>query len=91
VRRVRRQGRQRLHGALYRAYQHSGAKSATRIADELADIALAMFDGAFLAVQNYPDLDYEPLLMQMAEAVCALADTMVTSPSSLPRRSRTGS
>ncbi|MGZ4602061.1 MAG: TetR/AcrR family transcriptional regulator [Kineosporiaceae bacterium] len=72
VRRVRRVGRERVHGALRRAFDAEGASVAEAVADELADVGLAMFDGAFLAVQNDPTLDYEPLLMTMADALAAL-------------------
>ena len=44
---------------------------AEAVADELADVGLAMFDGAFLAVQNDEGLDYEPMLMDMADALAA--------------------
>jgi len=75
--RVRAQGRARLHQRLCAAYRHAGEDVALEIADELADVALAMFDGCFLAVQNDDELDYEPLLMAMADALAALGDAAV--------------
>ena len=76
VRRVRRAGRERVHGALRRAFDAEGASVAEAVADELADVGFAMFDGSFLAVQNDPGLDYEPLLMTMADALAALGDAV---------------
>jgi AcrR family transcriptional regulator len=75
VRRVRWGGRERVHRALLRAFDGQGAPIAEAVADELADVGLAMFDGAFLAVQNDQGLDYEPLLMDMADALTALGET----------------
>jgi AcrR family transcriptional regulator len=74
VRRVRRGGRERVHRALRRAFDGHGATVAEAVADELADIGLGMFDGAFLAVQNDQGLDYEPLLMAMADALAAVGE-----------------
>ncbi len=75
VRRVRQAGRERVHRSLLRAFDERGAIIAEAVADELADVGLAMFDGAFLAVQNDQGLDYEPLLMDMADALAALGET----------------
>jgi AcrR family transcriptional regulator len=77
VRRVRRAGRERVHQALLEAYADEGTAIATAVADELADVGLAMFDGGFLAVQNDSALDYETMLVTMAEALAALADAAV--------------
>jgi AcrR family transcriptional regulator len=85
VQRVRRAGRDRVHEALRRAYHAEGPGIASAVADELAAIGLAMFDGSFLAVQNDQRLDYEALLTTMADALTALADAFVAR-----RRSRTG-
>jgi hypothetical protein len=48
-------------------------------------VALARFDGAFLAVQNNPRLSYEPLLLHMGEALAALA---AQTPAVRPARRR---
>ena len=77
VHRVRRTARELVRDALRSAYGGEGSVVATTVADELADIGLAMFDGAFLAVQNDGDLDYEELLVTMADALAALADAAV--------------
>jgi AcrR family transcriptional regulator len=75
VRRVRRAGRERVHRSLLWAFDEQGAAVAEAVANELADVGLAMFDGAFLAVQNDEGLDYEPMLMDMADALAALGET----------------
>ncbi len=91
VRRVRRAGREQVHRALLRAFDDHGATLAEAVADELADVGLAMFDGAFLAVQNDQSLDYEPLLMDMADALAALGERSAarhgseTTPARSPR------
>lgn len=69
VRRVRAEGKQRLRAVLQDSYPNLRPAAARR----LADVAIAMFDGAFLAVQNDPSLEYAPLLRQMAQALAALA------------------
>jgi hypothetical protein len=38
-----------------------------------------VFDGAFLAVQNDPSLEYEPLLVLMADAIAALGDEIAAT------------
>ena len=91
VHRVRRTARERVHDALRSAYQGEGPVVANAVADELADIGIAMFDGAFLAVQNNGDLDYEQLLVAMADALAALADAAVARSSSRRPRGRTAS
>ena len=79
VQRVRRQGRERLHEVIRIAYAGHGREVAGTVADHLADAAVAMFDGAFLAVQNDPSLTYEALLKTMADALAALGDAFVAS------------
>jgi AcrR family transcriptional regulator len=72
--RVRRKGRERLHDQIRNAYASRGPAISMLVADRLVDFAVGAFDGAFLAVQNDPSLDYEPLLMLMADAIAALGD-----------------
>jgi AcrR family transcriptional regulator len=78
IARVRRNGRDRLHQQIQRAFARDGDELARQIADELVDLAVGMFDGVFLAVQNNPQLDYEPLLMQAADAIAALGSEIVS-------------
>jgi AcrR family transcriptional regulator len=78
IARVRRNGRGRLHGQIRQAFARDGDDIATQIADELADLAVGMFDCVFLAVQNDPKLKYEPLLMQAADAIAALGAEIAT-------------
>jgi len=80
VQRVRRAARERLYDRLLYAYSGFGEEAARRVADELTDVAIAMFDGAFLAVQNDPSLDYEPLLLTMADALAMLAEQLLAEP-----------
>jgi hypothetical protein len=80
-------GRERVRDALRHAYRADGAAVADAVADELADIGIAMFDGAFLAVQNDGSLDYEELLTTMADALAALADVVAARMGSRSSRS----
>jgi len=77
VRRVRAGGRERMHRLIASAYPASGDVPNRPLADALADVALAMFDGAFLAVQNDPRIRYEALLTQMADALASLAEAAI--------------
>ena len=77
--RVRRKGRERLHDQIRTAYASHGEVTATLIADRLVDFAVGVFDGAFLAVQNDPGLEYEPLLVLMADAIAALGDEIAAT------------
>jgi AcrR family transcriptional regulator len=77
--RVRRKGRERLHDQIRNAYASHGDATAGLVADRLADFAVGVFDGAFLAVQNDPSLEYEPLLVLMADAIAALGDEIASS------------
>jgi AcrR family transcriptional regulator len=74
VARVRAGGRERMHRLIASAYPARGDVPNRPLADSLADAALAMFDGAFLAVQNDPRVHYEMLLTQMADALASLAE-----------------
>ena len=73
-------GRERLRaqlaGASVAIEQHPKRNGAANVAlaDEMADVLLAMFDGVFLAVQNNPRLRYAHLLAQVAEAASLLAE-----------------
>ncbi len=77
VGRVRADGRERMHRLIASAYPASGDVPNRPLADALADAALAMFDGVFLAVQNDPRIRYEALLSQMAEALASLAEAAI--------------
>ena len=76
VREVRAEGRRRMHDQLELAFACHGTDAAAAVAEQLADVGVAMFDGAFLAVQNNPQLDYEPLLLEMADALALLGSTL---------------
>jgi AcrR family transcriptional regulator len=91
VHRVRRAARERVRDALRHAYRAEGPAVAEAVADELADLGLAMFDGAFLAVQNDGTLDYEQLLVSLADALTALADAVAARSGSRRPPSRASS
>lgn len=78
---VRAEGARLLRHGLRLAYEPWGADVANRIADDLGDLALAMFDGLFIAVEAAPD---EP-----DARVTALLDRAVTSLHSLATTLRT--
>jgi hypothetical protein len=80
-----------VHDALRHAYGAEGTAVADAVADELADLGLAMFDGAFLAVQNDSRLDHEDLLLSLADALTGLADAVVVRSRSDSKPSRTAS
>lgn len=79
IRNVRRQGWQRLHDSIRRAYLPAGEQAADRVADQLTDFAFAAFDGAFLAVQVNPDAPYSQLMDQMTQALLALGDAILAT------------
>lgn len=79
VARVRTGGRERMHRLIASAYPTRGDVPNRPLADALADVALAMFDGAFLAVQNDPRIRYETLLTQMADALASLAEAAIAA------------
>jgi len=79
VARVRAGGRERMHRLIASAYPARGDVPNRPLADALADVALAMFDGAFLAVQNDPRIRYEALLTQMADALATLAEAAIAA------------
>lgn len=79
IRAVRAEGRRRMREQLEVAFAGSGPGAAAVIAERLADVAVAMFDGAFLAVQNDPQLDYEPLLLEMADALALLGASALST------------
>jgi AcrR family transcriptional regulator len=77
VARVRAAGLERIHALLLAAYSGRGRARARRVADRFAIAGLAMFDGAFLAIQNDPTLSMENLLMDMADALTHLCDSYI--------------
>lgn len=79
VARVRDEGRQRLWLTIANAYRDLGTPTATHVADETADFALATFDGVFLAVQFNPELDLRRGLDRMAIAVDAVAARLLAA------------
>lgn len=74
VERVRRQGRERISRQISAAFLARGDSFASDAAKRLTDLAIAMFDGAFLATQSDPHLELEPLLLQAADAIALLGE-----------------
>ncbi len=66
-----------MHALLRAAYAGAGDGPAAAVADELADFAVGIFDGSFLAVQNEPALVHGELMARMADALVALGDEIV--------------
>ena len=77
--RVRRQGRERLRLTLEFAYAPHGPAISRAVADELADFALATFDGVFLAAQFDHSLELRRGLDRMAASIDALAQPIIAS------------
>jgi AcrR family transcriptional regulator len=90
VQRVRNEGRSRLHRLLATAYPGRDGSPDESLADELADVLLAMFDGVFLAIQNDPRLRYAQLLEQVADAIALLAATRIRPRTRSDRVARPG-
>ena len=77
--RVRRQRRERLRLTLEFAYAPHGPAISRAVADELADFALATFDGVFLAAQFDHSLELRRGLDRMAASIDALAQPIIAS------------
>ena len=71
------------------AYSPWGPKLAHRVADDLADFALATFDGVFLAAQFDHDLVLRNGLDKMATGIDALAQQIAGAPARVEGRRRT--
>lgn len=78
--RVRARGREALRGVLAAAYSGEGEQAAARVADALADFALASFDGAFLGIQASPAPATERIVDQLADSLVFLAGGMLAPP-----------
>ena len=72
-------GRVQIHALIEFAFSPYGTATATRVADALADMAQADFDGAFLTTQIRAGVSHEDLARKLAESIyrlgVALADT----------------
>lgn len=66
------EGRAQLHALIKHAFSSTGVQMSTRIADELADFAQAIFDGAFLDAQTRPQVSHASLIGKMAESIYSL-------------------
>lgn len=79
VHRVRAEGREQLRLTIENAYSPWGSKLAHRVADDLADFALATFDGVFLAAQFDDQLVLRNGLDKMATGIDALAQQIAAA------------
>jgi AcrR family transcriptional regulator len=86
VHRVRAQGRAQLRLTIENSYRPLGDRLAARIADELADFALATFDGVFLASQFDDAVVIRRGLDQMATGIDAVAVQIAAEPTRRARR-----
>ena len=77
VRRVRAEGRARIHEVIKLAYIDEGEDRATQIADSLADFGLASFDGTFIASQFNPELIHTHAMHKLADAIASLGDQLL--------------
>lgn len=75
VSRVREMGREQLRQTIELAFKPAHPRKTQRIADELVDIALSAFDGAFIAVQVNPELDHRQLMSELADMIVSTAKT----------------
>jgi AcrR family transcriptional regulator len=67
-------GRSSMVGTLRIAYESLGPELADEIAQSVADTAIAMFDGAFIALQIGPTTDGDRVFAQMAQALNRLIE-----------------
>jgi AcrR family transcriptional regulator len=73
VQRVRAQGRDSVRRQIEIAFSTGQtAVQAARIAEQLADYAIALIEGAFLAKEANPSLPFEDLMLQLADALALL-------------------
>lgn len=78
VRRVRAQGREsvrrQIEIAFRSAQEERRSRGAARIAEQLADYAIALIEGAFLAKEASPALSFETLMEQLADAIALMGE-----------------
>jgi AcrR family transcriptional regulator len=77
VQRVRERGRQGLYEIIRASFQPQGEDIAIRVADQLVVLALATFDGIFIAVQANRKIDYDSVFEQMAISLSLLGSELV--------------
>lgn len=73
VARVRQQARASMTDGLRFAYLPWGSDTADQLADDLVDLTLALFDGAFIAGQAGPTVNTERIVDQLVDAVHTVA------------------
>lgn len=66
VQRVRRRGAASLHRLIAQAFRRVDERASGIIADRLTPYALALFDGAFLAIQADPAVSHSDLMERLA-------------------------
>lgn len=80
--RVRAQGRESVRRQIEMAFLCGDAgvtvARASRISEQLADYAIALIEGAFLAREANPALPFETLMQQLADAIALLGEADVT-------------
>lgn len=73
VQRVRAQGRDSVRRQIEIAFSAGQtAAQAAHVAEQLADYAIALIEGAFLAKEANPSLPFENLMLQLADALALL-------------------
>ncbi len=76
LQRVRAQGRESVRRQIELAFSSGSdavsAAQAARISEQLADYAIALVEGAFLAKEANPALPFETLMTQLADAMALL-------------------
>lgn len=79
VQRVRAEGRASVRRQIALAFQAADAAAtpaqAARIAEQLADYAIALVEGAFLAREANPALSFDALMEQLADAIALLGES----------------
>jgi AcrR family transcriptional regulator len=80
VQRVRAEGRRTLHATLCATFAEHGEHVARKVADQLADYAVGIFDGAFLAIQNNASLSHPQLMELMADSLLLVGRQLAEQP-----------
>lgn len=73
---VRRAARETVHRHIKASYAVHGDQRAERIADRVAPLALAMFDGIFVAIESADSTDTDRVASDAAHALDSLANSI---------------